>query len=249
MTAIALRTQLARSPQLWVYGVAAVAMGLLLAQHVSSRPAEHHHHMPGMPDMAHATAPALVSTWLWWTVMSVAMMFPIAAAGARRIALASLWRRRHIAIAEFLLGYLMVWALAGLAAVWAVSSIWPQGAPRYVVAVVLLAAAVWQLAPIRRRVLRRCRGAAFVNVRGWRADRDCAYEGWTYGGRCMVTCGPVMATMAVGHSLLLMICLTVLLITERAPGPNPAQRAGRAFEAICLVLLAGAVVVSAYAAT
>jgi hypothetical protein len=50
-----------------------------------------------------------------------------------------------------------------------------------------------------------------------------------------------MAVMALGHSLVLIACLTVLLMTERAPGPNPAKRAGRPFEAVCLVALAGAV--------
>ena len=52
-----------------------------------------------------------------------------------------------------------------------------------------------------------------------------------------------MAVMAVGHSLVLMACLTALLLTERARGPNPQQRAGRPFEAWCLAALAGLVLV------
>ena len=47
-----------------------------------------------------------------------------------------------------------------------------------------------------------------------------------------------MAVMVLGHSLILMTLLTVLLFTERARGPNPGQRAGRAFEAVCLAALA-----------
>jgi predicted metal-binding membrane protein len=238
----AVRARLAYAPQTWVYFVAAAAMVILLARHLFPAPeAAHHHH--GAHDAMPAAAPPLASTWLWWTVMSVAMMFPVAAAGARRIAQASLWRRRHIAMAEFLVGYLAVWALIGLVAVWVVSMVWPHGAPRYTVAAALLVAAVWQVTPIRRRVLRRCRGPAFVNVRGWQSDRDCSMEGVKYGRRCVVTCGPVMAVMALGHSLLLMACLVVMMMTERARGPNPAQRAGRPLEAVCLVALAGAVLV------
>jgi predicted metal-binding membrane protein len=241
MTTMAVRSRLAREPQTWVYLVAVVAMSILLVRHVlaDTIPAGHHHtHVHGPP-----ASPSLASTWLWWIVMTVAMMFPVAATGARRIAQAGLWRRRHVAMAEFLTAYLMAWALVGLAAVWLVFRIWPAGAPQVAVAVALLVAAAWQVTPVRRRMLSRCRSEGFVNVRGWRADRDCSVEGWKYARRCVVTCGPVMAVMALGHSLLLMVCLAVLLITERAPGPNPAQRAGRPFEAVCLVALAGVVLV------
>jgi hypothetical protein len=36
------------------------------------------------------------------------------------------------------------------------------------------------------------------------------------------------------------------LMTERAPGPNPARRAGRALEALCLAGLADGVLVWEY---
>lgn len=243
--------RLARAPQTWVYLVAAAAMVLLLAHHVAvSVPHQvaasdlhaHGHHMHAAP-MPHQATPALASTWLWWMVMAVAMMFPLAAAGARRIAMAGLWRRRHLAIGEYLVGYMSVWAAVGLIAVAAVAAVWPNGAPLQAVPVALLIAAVWQVLPMRRRALARCRGAGFVNVRGWRADRDCLADGWNYGTKCVQTCGPVMAVMAVGHSMIVMACVTVLLLTERARGPNPAQRAGRPFEAVCLAALAGVVFV------
>lgn len=46
------------------------------------------------------------------------------------------------------------------------------------------------------------------------------------------------AVMALAHSTILMLALTGLLLTERAPGPNPARRAGRPQEAIVLAGLA-----------
>ena len=128
-------------------------MAVLVARHLQpSAEAGHHHH--GMESAAHPPAQTLISTWWWWTVMSVAMMFPVVAPAARRIARAGLWRRRHLAMAEFLGGYLVVWALVGLLALWIVSVVWPHRAPPHAVAVALAVAAVWQVAPIRRQVLR-----------------------------------------------------------------------------------------------
>ena len=42
--------------------------------------------------------------------------------------------------------------------------------------------------------------------------------------------------------LLTVVTLTALLLTERAPGPNPVRRAGRPHEAIALLGLAAGVV-------
>jgi predicted metal-binding membrane protein len=126
----------------------------------------------------------------------------------------------------------------GLVATGLVAAVWPRGAPAFAASLVLLVAAAWQVTPVRRRVLRRCRGAGFVNVRGWRADRDCTAVGAADGRRCVFTCGPAMAVMVLSHSLILMAALTLLLLSERSRGPNPARRAGRPMEALCMVGLA-----------
>jgi len=95
---------------------------------------------------------------------------------------------------------------------------------------VLLVAAVWQVAPARRRVMRRCGVVAPCAL----SDRGCAEAGLRTGARCAFTCGPVMAAMAVSHGLLLMSALFCVLLSERARGPNPDRRAGRPLEAWCL---------------
>jgi hypothetical protein len=46
------------------------------------------------------------------------------------------------------------------------------------------------------------------------------------------------AVMALAHSVFLMVALTVVLLTERAPGPNPDRRAGRPLESVVLAALA-----------
>jgi predicted metal-binding membrane protein len=193
--------------------------------------------MAGMPDMQ-PTAPSAAVSWGWWVLMSAAMMLPVVAVGADRIAAAGLWRRRHVAVIEYLAGHLGVWSIFGLAAVWIVAVAWPAGVPAEAPVVALLAAATWQITPLRKRALRRCARPAYVNVRGWSADRDCVMGGIARGRLCLVTCAPVMAVMALAHSVILMLALTGLLLTERAAGPNPARRAGRPLEAIMLAGLA-----------
>ena len=46
---------------------------------------------------------------LGMVAMVIAMMVPLTLANVRYVALSSLWRRRHRAIAGFLVGYLAVW--------------------------------------------------------------------------------------------------------------------------------------------
>ncbi|RDH79555.1 hypothetical protein DVS77_04855 [Mycolicibacterium moriokaense] len=241
-----LRRRLARAPHTWVYAVAGMAALAVLVHHLApgGGGVHHGHHhqdvmaaMDSMPGVATA-GPSLWEAWLWWTVMVAAMMLPIAARSAGRVARAGLWHRRHVAMVEYLSGYVAMWSLAGIAAVGLVAVVWPEGAPAFAAAVVLLTAAGWQVTPVRRRALRRCRGAGFVNVAGWRSDRDCVAVGCADGRRCLFTCGPAMAVMALSHSLILMVALTVLLCSERSTGPNPAQRAGRPLEAWGLAGLA-----------
>jgi predicted metal-binding membrane protein len=221
-------------------GALTVVVHHLTAADAGAHDAHHYESgMAGTDSMPHV-APAhaeLWAGWLWWTVMAAAMMLPIAARGAGRIARAGLWLRRHVAMVEYLSGYLAVWSLVatgagrrgvGRAAHRRSRRRWCYSSRR-----------AGRSPPVRRRVLRRCRGAGFVNVRGWRADRDCTAVGAADGCRCVFTCGPAMAVTALSHSLILMAALTLLLLlSERSRGPNPAQRAGRPMEALCMAGLA-----------
>src|SRR5258707_7906989 len=55
--------------------------------------------------------------------------------------------RRHISIAEYLTGYLSVWAVVGAFAIGLVAIVWPHGAPKSAVVIALLIAAAWQVVP------------------------------------------------------------------------------------------------------
>ena len=174
-----------------------------------------------------------------WMLMAVAMMVPVAAPHARRVGLRSLWPRRHRAVAAFLAAFVAVWAAFGLvtAVPLAASGLHP---PPVAVAVALVLAAAWQVAPPRRRALRRCESPRPAPVHRRAADRACLAAGARAGRRCAFTCGPVMVAMALGHGAWLMAGLTAVVLSERRRGPNPERRAGRPHEAVALLALAAA---------
>jgi predicted metal-binding membrane protein len=173
------------------------------------------------------------------------MMLPVIAPQARRVALRSLWHRRHRAIVWFLVGYLVVWAAIGAVLVRVLAAIGGRHLAAPVLVVVLVVAALWQVSRPRRRVLRRCEAPRPAAPRSWAADHACVTTGWRAGLRCAVTCGPAMLAMAISHNPLLMSGLLVLLLSERARGPNPDRRAGRPREAWGLLACAATVAVLA----
>lgn len=234
------RRTLVRRPESWVYAVAAgAALVLLLSAALPSGAASAHvHHHGASPKVASGVG-QLLDEWGGWMLMVLAMMLPVVAPDAQRVAMRSLWHRRHRAITCFLAGYLAVWAVLGACfVVVAVVAARVYEGPG-VAAAALVAAAAWQVSRPRRRVMRRCGSLRPSAIRGWQADRGCAISGSLVGLRCAFTCGPVMLAMAVGHSLLLMAGLTALLLSERARGPNPDRRAGRPLEAWLLLSYAG----------
>lgn len=197
MTTAAVGVRPAYSPRMWVYCVATIAAVAVIAEHLRShfaRGSVGHDRMAGMPGMAgvpetHTAAMSLAWLWMWWVVMTAAMMLPLAAGEADRIAAASLWGRRHVAVIEHLAGYLAVWSVFGLAAIWVVDVVWPSGVPAAAPVLALLSAAMWQVTGLRKRAFRRCGRSTYINVRGWRADRDCVIAGVSYGRRCLITSG------------------------------------------------------------
>lgn len=223
---LVVRQNLARRPEAWVYAVALVAAAALLGQIASS----------ASPHIPIEDPPAWLAAWSGWMLMVLAMMLPVIAPDARRIAMRSLWRRRHRAMVGYLCGYLAVWAVVGLVIVGVLHVAHQPHPPAGVTVAALLGAARWQTSGPRRRVMRRCGLTRLGAAQGTAADRDCAAAGLVAGLRCTVTCGPVMLTMALGHHYsALMVGLLVLLLSERARGPNPERRAGRPLEAWCLV--------------
>jgi predicted metal-binding membrane protein len=131
-----------------------------------------------------------------WVTMTAAMMLPSAMPAALDVARAS----RGLAAVFFAAGYLAVWTAFGLAA-YAVYRLatafdtawlaWDQAGP-YVVGGAIVAAGLYELTPLKERLLSRCR-------RMDRAGRGALRAGLRNGVECVGCCFGLMAVLfAVG---------------------------------------------------
>lgn len=137
----------------------------------------------------------------------------------------------------FVAGYLVVWAMAGLAAyalyelVRAIDPAflaWDE-AGRYVAGGVIVAAAVYQLMPLKQACLARCRTPMMSLAERWRDGRAGALGlGIRYGTWCLGCCWALMAALfALGvMSLGWMALITIFIVAERLlPWPTAARGA------------------------
>jgi predicted metal-binding membrane protein len=169
-----------RYPEWWVVMVAAVAwmfMAGMSHSHASHTHASYTHasHTGITPGIGHAQGT------LGMVAMVMAMMVPLTLTNVRHVALSSLWRRRHRAIAAFLVGFLAVWIVVQSAIVGTWRLLAPLVGWQTAGGVAMVAAALWELAPVKRQRIRRCHRTVPLAPRGWRADADCARYGVTYG--------------------------------------------------------------------
>ncbi|MGH2982323.1 MAG: DUF2182 domain-containing protein [Solirubrobacterales bacterium] len=177
-----------------------------------------------------------------WVVMMAAMMFP------------SIWpmigmytrvqqgkrERGKVALsgatALFVCGYLVTWTAAGLVgyAVFEVArslSIdtlsWDQGGP-YLAGAVIVAAAAYQLTPLKDACLRKCRSPLAFLLTAWRPGRVGALRmGIEHGAWCVGCCWALMAALfALGvMSVGWMVFIAALIATEKLlPWKSVANR-------------------------
>jgi predicted metal-binding membrane protein len=159
--------------------------------------------MDGM-DMGAATDLGPLGSFLpTWAPMMAAMMLPgavpaIAARARTAGAGAGLW---------FTASYLAVWATAGLA----VHALYRPHGP-VAAAAVVVAAALYELTPLKRRSLRRC--------------RDGTGSGFAYGGWCVGTsAGPMAVLLALGPmSVGWMAVVAAVVLAQKLPLTIPRRR-------------------------
>jgi predicted metal-binding membrane protein len=160
----------------------------------------------------------LAPEYVGWLLMTIAMMLPLTVFPVRHVAFRSFSWRRNRAVASFLIGYLLVWALVGAALVpvlIAARALEGSGG-RFALTVGLMLAAVWQLTPSQLRASRRCHRTIALSAAGWRADADCVRFGVGTGGNCAFSCWALMLTPALAsHSLLAMTCVQAVALHER----------------------------------
>jgi predicted metal-binding membrane protein len=182
-----------------------------------------------------------------WATMMAAMMLPSLAPTAA--VFAALVRRELSRVLLFACGYLLVWSVAGIGAyglfglgksLFAGSLAWHSGG-RWLAAGVLALAALYQLTPLKRAFLSRCRSPLRALETTWQHTRPGAFlMGLRNGGWCLGCSWALMAALfALGvMSLTWMGLIAVLVALEKV---GPWGRAARLATATVLVVLAAAV--------
>jgi predicted metal-binding membrane protein len=182
-----------------------------------------------------------------WATMMTAMMLPSLAPAAAVVAVSV--RRELSRLVLFAGGYLLVWSLAGIAAyglfelgasLFAGSLAWHSGG-RWLAAGVLALAALYQLTPLKRAFLIRCRSPLRLLDASWKDTRPGALMiGLRSGGWCLGCSWALMAALfALGvMSLTWMALIAVLVALEKL---GPWRRGARLASAAVLVVLAVAI--------
>jgi predicted metal-binding membrane protein len=190
-----------------------------------------------------------------WVVMMAAMMFPsVAPMVATYVGIQRGRRRKALpavggASALFVGGYLLVWSFAGAAA-FLVARVaaslagnrvsWPTSG-HWLAAAVLLAAAVYELTPLKQACLTRCRGPVSFLLTSWREGRIGALRmGAVHGAWCLGCCWALMAALfALGvMSLAWMAVIGLLIAVEKLA---PWRRVATALVIAALLLLAAGI--------
>jgi predicted metal-binding membrane protein len=178
-----------------------------------------------------------------WATMMAAMMLPSLAPAAAMFA--SSVRRERSRVALLACGYLLVWSAAGIAAYGVFelgkrqvsgSLAW-SGAGRWLAAGVLILAALYQLTPLKRASLVRCREPLrFLDGSAQRTRRGAFVAGLRNGGWCLGCSWVLMAALfALGVMSLTWMGLIALLVAAEKIGPR-ARGASLASAAVLLVL-------------
>ena len=154
---------------------------------------------------------------LGWGVMMTAMMLPSA---LPMIGLYGAMQRggaatgpRGVPVAVFTLVYLAVWAASGAPVYLAHTLLMALSPPAfaYGVAVILLAAGVFQLSPLKQVCLRACRSPLGFLLGHWRAGlRGSLALGWSHAVYCLGCCWALMLVLVAAGAMGL---AWVLLIT------------------------------------
>ena len=189
------------------------------------------HRMAGM-DAGPGTALGGLGWFLVsWAVMMAAMMLPATAPMA--VAHARVRpRARGRKTLTFAAGYLLAWSAAGVVAYALIEGVrslhlgfleWDE-AGRYVAGGAILAAALFQLTPVKDACLRRCR------------DPQAARSGLEHGAHCIACCWALMAALfALGvMSIAWMAFVAALIAAERL---LPSKLMAKQAVAVLLVVL------------
>jgi len=170
-----------------------------------------------------------------WGVMMTAMMLPSA------VPMISLYgatqrgsdgaRAKGVPVAGFTAVYLVLWAASGIPVYLAHTVLMTlPGSPfAYAVAVILLAAGVFQLSPLKQVCLRACRSPLAFLLGHWRAGRRGSLAlGWSHALYCLGCCWALMLVLVAAGAMGLrwVLLITAVVAAEKLlPGGEWIARA------------------------
>jgi predicted metal-binding membrane protein len=231
---MATSAQLRRDRVILLGGLACVsATGWFVLAHMGAGLAgPHPSAMPGMlmTNPTNGPSPGYGMALAMWAAMMVAMMAPAIAPGLSAYLI--LAHRRHpdrsamLAAAGFLAGYFGAWlgyaalAAAAQSALATAMRLTPIGAlaSPYLAAGVLIAAGVYQLTPLKRVCITRCRSPLLQLMGMWRDGGSGALRlGVGYGSWCVACCWALMVLMFVVGvmNLFWMAVITIFILAEK----------------------------------
>ena len=212
----------------WAYLLHGAGMGMSAMDMTRMVYGDHSVMKPGMM-MASDWSPgyAAVMFTMWW-IMMVAMMLPSAApvillaASVNRKASRDV--RPYGSAGAFMSGYILAWGVFSLVATmlqWVLqesgllSAMTLDSRSRVLAGTLLLAAAIWQLTPVKQACLRHCRSpvALLVSHHG----RPAFATGFVHGAYCVGCCWFLMLLLFVGGvmNLFWIIALALLVLVEK----------------------------------
>lgn len=191
--------------------------------------------MAAMPGMTAVLGPWTPTEFLFivamWAVMMVGMMLPAAAPVILLFAVVNRRRREQGGVAVptgvFLLGYLLVWgafSVAAAVAQWglhaaALLSPAMRTTSPLLGGVLLIAAGIYQLTPLREACLAHCRSPLGFFMTEWREGAAGALRmGFRHGAYCLGCCWVLMSLLFVTGvmNLLWVAAITVFVLLQKA---------------------------------
>ncbi len=174
-----------------------------------------------------------------WVVMMAAMMFPSVAPVV--LVYARYTRQQGgawpLLAALFVMGYLLIWSVVGVAAYGVVALLVPliveipvvQTAPQVFLGAVIGVGGLYQLTPLKDRCLGHCRSPLHWLFRGFKPGaRGALRMGLEEGVFCIGCCaGLMLVLLAVGlASVGWMAAVAAVIFTEKVLAPSPVAAKG-----------------------
>lgn len=155
-----------------------------------------------------------------WILMLIAMMFPLLKRSIQHTALSIQRKDRELGILTFLLGYTLVWFIAGFFFLTIPLTInyFIENSTLSILAggLLFLLAGFMSSLPKRKIIMMQCERTQPIRIRGFNLYKDCLYYGLTIGMACLGMCWiPMAALMLAHHSIGLMLVVSLIVLIER----------------------------------